>query len=221
MPRILNEKKGVYHGDLVRLTAAEPLAVIFTGPVLNSKNSTGPASHGMIYFREIDATMERYYNIENAAIRAYLSGVAQNTVAFLRATGTRDAATVEIQYGGAPAVPAPLAVQPPPPPPPAGMAPPVPPAMAPPPPPAAPAGVSHPPAHTVVDHRPPTILGQYGQCFLAAMEVVHRSVEKMPELKGASPDAMLAAAKEISATLFIEWNKSAGMRPLRGSNGEH
>lgn len=180
-------KKGVYQSELVAATANGPLQIILTDHPKPSKFAGKPQ---WLPFKVAGEESEHQLHCENDAIVAMLAAQPLNAVLSIRAFGSRDDARVEI--GGGTVTAASRTQQPSN---------------------AAPNGNGNSTQHH--DERPHAILAQYSDCFLAALEIVRRGTEKVPELKGATPDAMLAATKEISATLFIEQNRAAGTRPLR------
>lgn len=216
-------KKSIYQSDIVAYCAEGGTGdgwvqfSLATRTLSLSKNKTDKYATLAVAGDEVE---RRFLTMENPQIAALFESLAADTNYWLRATGSREAAVVDVYDGTTTRSSVDFASAAPPAPRNGGPAAATP-AVQPPRAPAATNGHRAPAAALQhVDERPQAVLAQYSECFLASLEIIRRGVEKVPELAGASPDAMLAATKEISATLFIEWNRSAGTRPLRTTTRE-
>lgn len=224
----LGAKKGAYHSQLVQATATEPLPVIFTGPVMQSKNDKYV---GVIYFKLAGEENEHYYSIENEQVKALLQQAPQGQVLWMTVDGNGlDPSTHTMQLMTQQGLPLggghlpPVANTPPPP---VQQQPPAlqPPAQQRPVPPQAQPAAPQPqraaaPAQQMPfpDSRPVSFFGQYLEAMQAASEILDITMRACPEISDVSVDVLFTATKEIATTLFIEWNKSAGTRPLRGES---
>ena len=199
-------KKGVYHSEMVARTSeyGELQIILMSHPKPSKFKDRPPYCE----FKVAGTETPHQYECENATIEQTLAALPLYTVLTIAAHGSRDDARIEVRSGSNGSAPAPQ--------PQSSAQQPTAPRQQPP---AQPAAQQQQQQQQYGDARPHAILAQYSECFLAALEIIRRGVEKVPELKDASPDAMLAATKEMASTLFIEWNHSGGTRPLRSGNG--
>ncbi len=86
------EKKGVYHGELVRVTDPDGLQITLKGKPRESQDGN---SH-YVYFQVPGADFDNYYTIENDAIKDYLEACPINTPVTIHAFGSREAATISV-----------------------------------------------------------------------------------------------------------------------------
>lgn len=215
---VLGAKKGAYHSLLVKITATQPLPIIMTSPVQDSKNENHA---GMFYFKVAGEDVEHYYSIERADLRAVFAAAPQNTVLLLTATGEgkkpeTHGIVLQPQAGGPPVAPMPASTPAPAPAP--AFAAPAAPAPAPRsnlPPVAPPAPV----APALSDLRPSALADQYVLCYAAACDILDRAMSAYPSISDPDVDTLFKATKEIATTLFIEWSKQAGTRPLVRKEG--
>lgn len=182
------QDKGIYHSALVDVTANGPVTVTFTTVPKDSRNK-GIA--GFCNFVDWNG-QERYLNIENQAIRALLARAPIGTPVQIRASGSHEAATLEI-IGMAPAA-----------------------AAAPAPtngngrgngaPAQAPATAPLPAVH---DFRQSTIARDVWEAMQAAGDLID-----LYEKEFSRP--FDAVAQALTATAYIAFKDAGGQRPIRG-----
>lgn len=106
-------KKGFYHSELVQETQNGPIWICFTGEgkitIDGQKDPFAPCKvHEQPYVKD-GQEQDRYYNIENAAIRAHLDRLTSGQWYAVQAFGSRDSATLQIKDAQGAEIPAPQA----------------------------------------------------------------------------------------------------------------
>ena len=200
-----NSKKGFYHSELVAETQTGPVWITFTGEgkvtIDGQKDPFAPCRINDQPFHKDGQEVDRYYNIENAAIRAHLDTLTPGNWYQVRAMGSRDAAVLEIKDAQGAPIPAPGGHGGPPSPPPSA-----------PPPNRTASGPGAPPAAAA-----PSPNGKHGEavdvlmarCLKSAAFIVTMAAKRA----GIQPsdDALIETIHANAATLFIQASRNGGV----------